>query len=111
MGRCTKRHNHRMDKAVIGNRIFMKVPANVRENIDRELTYPIPPRNPLDPPFIIKNMALIAGGLISVPSGRTDLIPQEYEIVDKRVTKSVDFPEFAFTLRESQQKVYDEVED
>ena len=111
MGRCTKRYNHRMDKAVIGNRIFMKVPANVRENIDRELTYPIPPRNPLDPPFIIKNMALIAGGLISVPSGRTDLIPQEYEIVDKRVTKSVDFPEFAFTLRESQQKVYDEVED
>ena len=100
-----------MDKAVIGNRIFMKVPANVRENIDKELTYPIPPRNPLDPPFIIKNMALIAGGLISVPSGRTDLIPQEYEIVDKRVTKSVDFPEFAFTLRESQQKVYDEVED
>ena len=111
MGRYTKRHNHRMDKAVIGNRIFMKVPANVRENIDRELTYPIPPRNPLDPPFIIKNMALIAGGLISVPSGRTDLIPQEYEIVDKRVTKPVDFPEFAFTLRESQQKVYDEVED
>ena len=111
MGRCTKRHNHRMDKAVICNRIFMKVPANVRENIDKELTYPIPPRNPLDPPFIIKNMALIAGGLISVPSGRTDLIPQEYEIVDKRVTKSVDFPEFAFTLRESQQKVYDEVED
>ena len=111
MGRCTKRHNHRMDKAVIGNRIFMKVPANVRENIDKELTYPIPPRNPLDPPFIIKNMALIAGGLISVPSGRTDLIPQEYEIVDKRVTKPVDFPEFAFTLRESQQKVYDEVED
>ena len=111
MGRCTKRYNHRMDKAVIGNRIFMKVPANVRENIDKELTYPIPPRNPLDPPFIIKNMALIAGGLISVPSGRTDLIPQEYEIVDKRVTKSVDFPEFAFTLRESQQKVYDEVED
>ena len=111
MGRCTKRHNHRMDKAVIGNRIFMKVPANVRENIDKELTYPIPPRNPLDPPFIIKNMALIAGGLISVPSGRTELIPQEYEIVDKRVTKSVDFPEFAFTLRESQQKVYDEVED
>ena len=111
MGRYTKRHNHRMDKAVIGNRIFMKVPANVRENIDRELTYPIPPRNPLDPPFIIKNMALIAGGLISVPSGRTDLIPQEYEIVDKRVTKPIDFPEFAFTLRESQQKVYDEVED
>ena len=28
-----------------------------------------------------------------------------------RVDKSVDFPEFAFTLRESQQKVYDEVQD
>ena len=48
-----------MDKAVIGNRIFMEVPANIRENIDRELTYPIPARNPADPPFIIKNMGLI----------------------------------------------------
>jgi len=100
-----------MDKAVLGNRIFMKVNASTRESIDKELTYPIPSRNPLDPPFMIKNMGLIAGGLISIPSGRTDLIPTDYEVVDRRVTVPVEFPEFAFTLRESQQKVYDEVED
>ena len=111
MGRYTKGYNYRMDKAVIGNRIFMEVPANIRENIDRELTYPIPARNPADPPFIIKNMGLIKGGLISVPSGRTDLIPDGWDIIDKRVTVPEEFPEFAFTLRPSQQMVYDEVQD
>lgn len=98
-------------KAVIGNRIFMEVNSELREKIDKELTYMIPPRNPQDPPFVIKNMGLIKGGLVSIPSGRTDLIPNDYEIIDRRVTKSIDFPKFAFTLRPSQQKVYDEVED
>ena len=98
-------------KAVIGNRIFMEVNSELREKIDKELTYLIPPRNPQDPPFVIKNMGLIKGGLVSIPSGRTDLIPNDYEIIDRRVTKSIDFPKFTFTLRPSQQKVYDEVED
>ena len=98
-------------KAVIGNRIFMEVPATVREKIDTELTYMIPPRNPQDPPFVIKNMGLIKGGLISIPSGRMDLIPQDYTVVDRRVNTEIEFPEFTFTLRPSQQKVYDEVED
>ena len=111
MGRFTKGHNNRMDKAVLANRVFMEVPADVREKIDRELTYAIPPRNPQDPPFMIKNMGYIRGGLISIPIGRLDLIPSNYTIVDMRVNKPIDFPEFAFTLRESQQKVYDEVQD
>ena len=100
-----------MMKAVIGNRIFMEVPADLRASIDKELTYSIAPRNPQDPPFIIKNMGLIKGGLISMPSGRMDLIPNDYNIIDRRVKKDIDFPEFTFTLRPSQQKVYDEVED
>ena len=111
MGRYTKRHNHRMDKAVLANRIFMEVPADVREKIDKELSYAIAPRNPQDPPFMIKNMGYIRGGLISLPIGREDLIPTNYDIVDMRVKKPVEFPEFACTLRESQQEVYDEVQD
>jgi len=98
-------------KAVIGNRIFMEVPADLRADIDKELTYSIAPRNPQDPPFIIKNMGLIKGGLISMPSGRTDLIPNDYNIIDRRVDTEIEFPEFTFTLRPSQQDVYDEVED
>ena len=98
-------------KAVISHRIYMECGADLQEKIDRELTYSIPTHNPLDPPQIIKNMGIIRNGLVSLPIGRTDLIPEHYEIVDKRVNKPVDFPEFKFELRPSQKKVYDEIED
>jgi len=98
-------------KAVISNRIYMDCSAELQEKIDRELTYAIPSHNPLDPPQMIKNMGLIRNGLISLPIGRMDLIPDHYEIIDKRIEKPVDFPEFKFELRESQQDVYDEIED
>ena len=98
-------------KAVISHRIYMDCGADLQEKIDRELTYSIPTHNPLDPPQIIKNMGIIRKGLVSLPIGRTDLIPEHYEIVDKRVNKPVDFPEFKFELRPSQKKVYDEIED
>jgi len=98
-------------KAVISHRIYMDCSSDLQEKIDRELTYKIPTHNPLDPPQIIKNMGIIRNGLVSLPIGRTDLIPSHYEIVDKRVNKPVDFPEFKFELRPSQKKVYDEIED
>lgn len=82
-----------------------------QEKIDKELTYLIPSHNPTDPPQVIANMAIIRNGLISIPMGRTDLIPRGYEIKDKRNIVPADFPEFKFDLRPSQQKVYDEIED
>ena len=45
-----------------------------------------------------------------MPIGRTDLIPEDYEIVDKRNDIPVEPLDFKFTLRDSQQSVYDEVE-
>ncbi len=98
-------------KAVISHRIYMECGADLQEKIDKELTYSIPTHNPLDPPQIIKNMGIIRNGLVSLPIGRTDLIPSHYEIVDKRINKPVDFPDFKFDLRPSQQAVYDEIED
>ena len=98
-------------KAVISHRIYMDCDDRLQEQIDKELTYTIPSHNPLDPPEVIKNMGIIRNGLISLPIGRTDLIPEHYEIVDRRINKPVDFPEFKFELRESQKKVYDEIED
>ena len=56
-------------------------------------------------------MGIIRNGLVSLPIGRTDLIPEHYEIVDRRINKPVDFPEFKFELRKSQQDVYDAIED
>ena len=98
-------------KAVISHRIYMDCTAELQDKIDKELTYAIPTHNPLDPPEMIKNMGIIRNGLVSLPIGRTDLIPEHYEIIDRRVNKPVDFPEFKFELRKSQQDVYDAIED
>ena len=89
----------------------MECTPELKKQIDDELTYAIPTHNPLDPPQMIKNMGLIRNGLISMPIGRMDLIPEHYEIVDKRLEKPVEFPEFKFDLRASQKDVHDEIED
>jgi len=81
-------------KAVISDRIYLTVTPNQQRKIDRELTYAIPSYRFDDPPIMIKNMALIRDGLIAIPSGRTDLIPTDHEIVDKRSIKSIKFPPF-----------------
>jgi len=98
-------------KAVLSNRIYMDCNESLRSAIDKELTYKIPSYNPNDPPIVIKNMGIINKSLISLPIGRTDLIPEDYEIVDKRIHKPVDFPEFKFDLRESQAAVYNDIDD
>jgi superfamily II DNA or RNA helicase len=98
-------------KAVISHRIYMNVTQEYKEFLSKELTYTIPSRGPQDPPTIIKNMARIRTDLVSIPTGRIDLIPDDYEIVDKRVNNPVDFPEFRYELRESQQAVYDDLDD
>ena len=98
-------------KAVISNRIYLEVTQEYKDFLSKELTYTIPTYNPNDPPQVIKTMVRIRADLVSIPVGRVDLIPEDYEIVDKRLIKPVDFPEFKFPLRESQQAVFDELED
>ena len=98
-------------KAVISNRIYLEVTQEYKEVLSKELTYSIPTYNPKDPPQIIKTMVRIRSDLVSIPVGRMDLIPDDYEIVDKRLIMPEQFPDFKFPLRESQQAVFDEIED
>ena len=63
-------------KAVISNRIYLDVTEKYKEVLNKELTYTIPSYNPTDPPLVIKNMARIRSNLVSIPVGRTDLIPE-----------------------------------
>jgi len=98
-------------KAVLSNRIYLTANPTLQESVDSELTYTIPNHDPRDPPLTIKNMGIIRKDLITVPSGREDLIPSDYEIVDKRVTVPIDFPDFKFELRASQQEVFDKVDE
>jgi len=98
-------------KAILSNRIYLECSNEYQSFLDEELTYSIPPRRPTDPPIIIKNMGIIKAGLVSLPIGRTDLIPEDYEIKDKRNDIPIKPFDFKFTLRDSQQSVYDEVQD
>lgn len=98
-------------KAVISNRIYLECTREYREVLSKELTYTIPAQNPNDPPQVIKNLQRVRENLVTIPIGRMDLIPDDYEIVDKRIEMPVEFPEFKFPLRESQQAVYDELDD
>ena len=97
-------------KAVLSNRIYIECTNEYQEYLDKELTYSIPPRRPTDPPIIIKNMGVVRAGLVTLPIGRMDLIPNDYEIVDKRIEIPIEPLDFRFTLRDSQQSVYDEVQ-
>lgn len=96
----------------------MTVEPSMYKLLDKELTYKIPSYNEPEKYVTIKNLKVInyniAGGLMLVafPVGRIDLIPKNYEISDKRAFNTIeDFPEFKFGLRESQQKIYDELDD
>ena len=98
-------------KAVISNRIQLQGSADFLEKLERELTYSLPPRMPQDPPIIYKTIRPLREGLVSIPAGRLDLIPEDYEIIDKRVQAPTDMPEFRYELRANQRVVHDEVDD
>jgi superfamily II DNA or RNA helicase len=103
-------------KAIVSNRIYLK-PKNhehLKQLID-SLTYRIETRagqkGKTKKIETIKNYKILPRDIVSIPQGRLDLVPPEYEIVDKRVTHEVPFPNPRFQLRDSQQPVYDQVED
>lgn len=101
-----------MKKAVLSNRIYLDIEdPEYAEYLDKTLTYRIPGYIEEAPPTIIKNLRKIRNTIYSIPVGRTDLIPKDYEIVDKRQLLPAEFPPFSQTLRESQEAVYKELND
>ena len=104
-----------MPKAIISNRIYMDDPGKDHtKHIMQTLTYKIH-RNTGSKKFVsvetIRNYKSLVNGIISVPQGRLDLIPNNYELVDKRVINPAPFPNPKFELREDQQVVFNKVED
>jgi superfamily II DNA or RNA helicase len=59
----------------------------------------------------IKNYKVLPKGILSIPQGRLDLVPEDYEIIDKRVLEEVPFPTPKYPLRPEQQVVYDPIDD
>lgn len=104
-----------MAKAIISNRIYMDDPGKDHtKHIMRTLTYKIH-KDTGSKKFVsvetIRNYKTLINGIISVPQGRLDLIPKDYELVDKRVLNPVPFPTPKFELREDQQVIYDQITD
>lgn len=101
-------------KAVISNRIFLSgLSQEEMERIAIELYYKIVTQ--LGAKLnteIVNNFTRIGPGSCSIPSGRIDLIPDDFTIIDNRHNNIIeDFPEFTYKLRESQQEIYDQVEE
>ncbi len=99
-------------KAVLSNRIYLtpKDPEHY-SLMETALTYRVESYKDNQPPRIIKNLRRIANGVISIPIGRMDLVPSNYEIKDKRLLIPAGLPEFRGTLRDSQQEILDQLED
>lgn len=104
-----------MPKAVISNRIYMDNPGvEATKLIIKELTYKIK-KDTGSKQFAtietIKNYKVLPKGILSIPQGRLDLIPEDYEIIDKRIVDNIPFPDPKFGLRPEQQVVYDPIDD
>jgi len=105
-----------MTKAVISNRIYFRSPsASYTRHITNTLTYKIEAKintyNKYRPIEVIKNYKILPNGVLSVPQGRVDLIPEGFDVEDKRIYVPVPYPRPKFPLREAQIEVFDEVED
>jgi superfamily II DNA or RNA helicase len=104
-----------MPKAVISDRIYMDSPgAEHLKTIMKALTYKIN-KDTGSKKFsvveTIKNYKILERSIVSVPQGRIDLVPEGYQILDKRTKVSVPFPTPRHALRDDQQVIYNEVND
>lgn len=105
-----------MPKAIISNRIYLDTTPEILAKITKALTYKIkkPPRPGMTvfSQFeIIKNYKLLPKGILSIPGGREDLIPADYEVIDRRINEHYPFPDPKLPLREGhQQLIYNQVD-
>ena len=104
-----------MSKAVISNCIYLENPGSLYgKEIVKQLTYKFERKigsSKITKIETVKNYQSLPRGILSIPQSRTDLIPEGYEIIDKRVLNPVPFPDPVYPLREAQQEIYNQVTD
>lgn len=100
-----------MKKAVLSNKIWVNFDEELYQKVKEELTYKIPSKIVGDPPITIRLYSIWKDKFLTFPIGCQHLIPSNYEIVDKRTINEVKFPNFKFKLRDSQQEIYEKVND
>jgi len=100
-----------MMKAVLTNRIYMTADQGQIEEIREVLTHTIPPMRPNAPTEVICDVTSIGRNIVSIPIGRSDLIPKYYHIVDKRANVPAKIPDISVKLRKSQEEIVSQVDD
>jgi len=103
-------------KVVLSNRLYFRPESEEHQkHIINELTYRIELKTGQKGKYktieVIKNYKIMPGGIISIPQGRMDLIPEDHELVDKRVLNPVPFPLPRVPLRAAQVPVFEQVTD
>lgn len=102
-------------KAIVSNRIYFRATGTILRAVRDALTYKIEHKNTGRGKHIvvevIKNYKLLPNDIISIPQGRQDLIPEGYEIVDKRVYNEMPFPLPSSDPRPEQKEIIDQVTD
>lgn len=98
-----------MTKAVLSNRIYLNCAegSDLEKHIQQELSYEICQQPRSEFPLLIKNLQRINSNVVSMPSGREDLIPEGTTLIDKRAYEDAFIPKPTFTLMEDQQRAYD----
>jgi superfamily II DNA or RNA helicase len=100
-----------MKKAVLSNRIYLSRTKELHDFLIKELTYKIYPKRAGARPEFICDVTRVNSDILTIPAGRSDLIPEDYEIIDKRKFRPVLFPEFRKELRPNQKEIYDSIND
>ena len=109
-----------MSSAVISNRIYIR-PRDEEHRLElvKALTYRLEQKavggsskfGSLNRIEILKQFKVLPSGIISLPQGRVDLVPDDYSLIDKRVLVPDELGEPLKPLRPEQQVVYDAVDD
>ena len=107
-----------MAKALITNRIYLDNPGPEQtKRIISALTFKIRKAGAMSnrrAKITVETIRMykeLPNGILSIPQLRTDLIPEGYEIVDKRVTNEIYFPDAVYDLFDNQVPVLDQIED
>ena len=97
-------------KAVLSNRIYMNADVELQTELKEKLLYTIDRMPVSEFPEVIQNCVTITPNTCSIPCGREDLIPEGYQIIDKRAMPNTFIPDPRFDLRGAQKDAVEAID-
>ena len=104
-----------MIKIVVSNKIYLKLPENLVENITSRFTFNIYSHPQQKYPKIVRQIFKISDEVYQLERGCLDYVLElfnenriEYEIIDRTVSKPVEFPTLLLPPRDDQSPIIDD---